>query len=264
MMPTIPAKLDLAQAGLLAEIIIRGGDLTDTQNNQRTILQANYRQVGQEYTVHGLSVFVSNDPAHPKTYQMLAAANRVFNKRLSISVVDAVKNALERAGYGMIFYVTPFLICPIITIWSFAPSMPLERRPAVTWMSWRMRLPMQSSGQSCRWSSIPLPHNAPEEDSVPLQGKEDAMVTFIVDFNRMISDPARGLTQAVPLGYESLNPALDDLQEGQRLIVDMPGELWAEAQATHRDDERGRYWYGELVGPVHYYDEEGAPVHHAS
>ena len=90
------------------------------------------------------------------------------------------------------------------------------------------------------------------------------MLTITVDFNRMITDPARHLTQALQLGYESQNPTLHDLREEQRLIVDMPGELWAEAQATHRDDERGPYWYGELVGPVHYYDEEGAPLQQAS
>jgi len=81
------------------------------------------------------------------------------------------------------------------------------------------------------------------------------MALFTVDFNRMISDPARGLTQALPLGYETQYPALRDLQEGQRVIVAMPGELWAEARATCRSDERGRCWYGELVGRVHYYDE---------
>ena len=96
------------QVGLLTEIIVRGGDLRDTRNNQRKILQDNYRQVGQEYTIHGLSVFVSSDPAHPKTYQMLANANRVFNKRLSISVIGAVKSALVGVGYGMSLYMTPY------------------------------------------------------------------------------------------------------------------------------------------------------------
>ncbi len=107
-MPKTPGKLDLTQVGLLAEIIVRGGDLSDTRNNQRKVLQDNYRQVGQEYTIHGLSVFVSSNPAHPKTFQMLADANRVFNKRLSISVIGAVKNALAGAGYGLSLYVTPY------------------------------------------------------------------------------------------------------------------------------------------------------------
>jgi len=97
-MPIMPRKLDLSQGGLLAEIIVRGGDLHDMRNNQRKILQDNYRQVGQEYAIHGLSVFVSTDLAQPKTYQILASRNRVFNKRLSISVIGAMKNALLRAG----------------------------------------------------------------------------------------------------------------------------------------------------------------------
>ena len=111
-MPTTPRKLDLTQPALLAEIIVRGGDLTDMRNDQRKILKANYRKPGQIYTVHGLSVFVSNDPAHPKTYQMLAADNLVPNKRLSISIIGAVKNALARAGYGTILYVTPDVNLP--------------------------------------------------------------------------------------------------------------------------------------------------------
>jgi hypothetical protein len=46
-------------------------------------------------------------------------------------------------------------------------------------------------------------------------------------------------------------------------------ERWArgaaiDARATARDDERGRYWYGELDGPVRHYDEEGAPASSAS
>lgn len=90
------------------------------------------------------------------------------------------------------------------------------------------------------------------------------MLLFIVDFNRIITDPDRHLTQAVQLGYESQVPELRDVYEGKDVIVAMPGEVWAKALATHRDDESGRYWYGELVGPVHYYDEEGAPLQHAA
>lgn len=90
------------------------------------------------------------------------------------------------------------------------------------------------------------------------------MPIFLVDFNKVLGNPDVGLHRAVELGYDSQYPDLRDLREGQHVIVDMPGELWAEAQATHRDDERGRYWYAELVGPVHYYDEEGAPVQQAS
>lgn len=111
-MPTTPRKLDLTQTGLQIQIIVRGGDLTDTRNDQRKILKANYRKPGQIYTVHGLSVFVSNDPAHPKTYQMLAADNLVPNKRLSISIIGAVKNALAHVRYGMNLYITPDVNLP--------------------------------------------------------------------------------------------------------------------------------------------------------
>lgn len=107
-MPTSPRKLDLDQTLLLAELIVRGGDLRDTQNSQRKIIQDNYAQIGQEYSVHGLSVFVSADPAHSFTYQALASRNRVFNKRLSISQIGVVKDKLAQAGYGMILYTTPY------------------------------------------------------------------------------------------------------------------------------------------------------------
>lgn len=90
------------------------------------------------------------------------------------------------------------------------------------------------------------------------------MKIFAVDFNRVITDPTRNLTDALQLGYERLIPKVQGLHDGERIIVDMPGELWAEARATHRDDERGQYWYGELVGQVHYYDEEGVPTQRAS
>lgn len=90
------------------------------------------------------------------------------------------------------------------------------------------------------------------------------MKIFVVDFNRVITEPARHLIDALQLGYEIKTPEVCGLQEGERIIVDMPGELWSEASATHRDDERGRYWYAELVGQVHYYDEEGAPAQHTS
>jgi len=89
------------------------------------------------------------------------------------------------------------------------------------------------------------------------------MRIFTVDFNRVISDPSRRLTDALQLGYENLNAEVRGLIDGEHIIVAMPGELWAEAVATHRDDERGRYWYGELVGPVHYDAEEGAPPQHS-
>ncbi len=87
------------------------------------------------------------------------------------------------------------------------------------------------------------------------------MKYFVVDFNRVITDTVRHLTDAIPLGYEYLLPELAQVADGERILVDMPGELWAEARTTSRRDDRGCYWYGELAGPVHYYDEGGVPMH---
>ncbi len=81
------------------------------------------------------------------------------------------------------------------------------------------------------------------------------MQRFVVDTNRIITDPTRGLANAAPLGYENLAPETEGLHEGETMILDMPGELWAEARATSRDDERGRYWYG-IIERVHYCDED--------
>ena len=84
------------------------------------------------------------------------------------------------------------------------------------------------------------------------------MKVLPADFNRIITDPARSLTTAAPLGYEHLAAETHGLHEGEAVLLDMPGELWAEANASSRDDERGRYWYG-IILRVHYYDEDGAP-----
>lgn len=51
------------------------------------------------------------------------------------------------------------------------------------------------------------------------------MQRFVADFNRIITDPARGLTNAAPLGYERLAPETQGLHEGDAIILDMPGEL---------------------------------------
>ena len=90
------------------------------------------------------------------------------------------------------------------------------------------------------------------------------MKAFLVDFNRVITDSQNQLTDALQLGYQELTPTTRDLEDGDLILVDMPGELQAEARVTQRDDERGRYWYAELVGQVHYYEEEGAPIQQAS
>ena len=85
------------------------------------------------------------------------------------------------------------------------------------------------------------------------------MKTFLVDFNRVINNPEDHITHAVQLGFEHLEPETQGLHDGEEVIVFTPGELWMKAHAIHCDDERGRYWYAELFGPAHYYDEEGGP-----
>lgn len=104
-MPT-PVTLDLTQLSILAEIIIRGGDLHGASANVRQILQNNYRIYSPRYGVYGLSVLVNANPAQPATYDQLAQRNPIFNRKLSVSVIGAVTGALHRAGYGMVLYVT--------------------------------------------------------------------------------------------------------------------------------------------------------------
>jgi len=105
-MPT-PGTVDLTQLSSLAEIIIRGGDLHDTQTNVRQILSNNYRVYSTNYGVYGLSVIINANPAQPATYDQLAQRNPILNKKLSVSVMGTVKGALRRAGFGMLLYVTP-------------------------------------------------------------------------------------------------------------------------------------------------------------
>ena len=102
-----PVTLDLSHLSVLAEIIIRGGDLHDTKANVRQILQNNYRVYSPRYGIYGLSVLVNANPAQPITYDQLAQRNPIFNKRLSLSVIGTVKDALRQIGCGMVLYVTP-------------------------------------------------------------------------------------------------------------------------------------------------------------
>lgn len=105
-MPT-PAVLDLNDLSVLAEVILRGGDLHDSSADVRLILQNNYRVLSPQYGVYGLSVLINAHAAQPATYDQLARRNPLFNRTLSVSVIGVVAAALRRAGYGMVLYVTP-------------------------------------------------------------------------------------------------------------------------------------------------------------
>jgi hypothetical protein len=104
---SVPAMLDLTQLSVLAEIIIRGGDLHDAPANVRRILQNNYRVLSQHYGVYGLSVLVNANMAQPAAFDQLAQRNPIFNRKLSLSVIGSVAAELQHAGYGMILYATP-------------------------------------------------------------------------------------------------------------------------------------------------------------
>lgn len=51
------------------------------------------------------------------------------------------------------------------------------------------------------------------------------MKAFLVDFNRVITDSQNQLTDALQLGYQELTPTTRDLEDGDLILVDMPGEL---------------------------------------
>jgi len=107
-MPT-PQQLDLTQVPMLAEIIIRGGDLHDASANVKQILQNNYQVLSTRYGIRGLSVLINATTQQQASYNMLAQRNPIFNRKLSLSVIGAVKMALKHAGFGVIIiiYVTP-------------------------------------------------------------------------------------------------------------------------------------------------------------
>jgi|GEM_PF-5908201 len=51
------------------------------------------------------------------------------------------------------------------------------------------------------------------------------MKTFLVDFNRVITDSQKQITDALQLGYEELTPTTRELEDEDLILVDMPGEL---------------------------------------
>src|SRR6185437_9182534 len=103
-MPT-PQQLDLTQVPMLAEIIIRGGDLHDASANVKQILQNNYQVLSTRYGVRGLSVLINATTQQQASYNMLAQRNPIFNRKLSLSVIGAVKMALKHAGFGVIIII---------------------------------------------------------------------------------------------------------------------------------------------------------------
>jgi hypothetical protein len=105
-MPT-PTVLDLTKISILAEIVIRGGDLHDPHTNVRQILKNNYRVFSPRYGVYGLSVLINTNPIQPATYEILVQRNPIFNRKISLSVIGSVTTALQHVGYGMLLYVTP-------------------------------------------------------------------------------------------------------------------------------------------------------------
>lgn len=103
----LPQTLDLTRVSVLAEIIIRGGDLHDPSANVRQILQSNYRVLSPRYGVYGLSILLNAMTQQSASYALLAQRNQLLNKKLSLSVVGVVTTQLRRSGYGIVIYVTP-------------------------------------------------------------------------------------------------------------------------------------------------------------
>ncbi len=103
----MPQILDLTQISVLAEIIIRGGDLHDPKANVRQILQNNYKVFSAKYGVYGLSVIINTTMQQSASYATLIQRNPIFNRKISLSVIGTLRAILKSAGFGMILYVTP-------------------------------------------------------------------------------------------------------------------------------------------------------------
>lgn len=101
--PPTPAA-DLSKIDPQVEIIVRAGNVSVPQ--ARSTLQTNYRvQDANHPDVIGLSVVF-----HPgDTYVGLAQRNSFRHQKLSFNTVGAIQQALGRAGFGLILYVTPDL-----------------------------------------------------------------------------------------------------------------------------------------------------------
>lgn len=96
--------VDLSRIDRQAEIIVRAGNAHIPQ--ARSTFQTNYKvQDANHPDVIGLSVVF-----HPgDTYTGLAQRNSFRHQKLSFNTVGAIQQALGRAGFGLILYVTPDL-----------------------------------------------------------------------------------------------------------------------------------------------------------
>jgi hypothetical protein len=72
------------------------------------------------------------------------------------------------------------------------------------------------------------------------------MREVFADFARLGERPDLSLGLAIPLGREDYSPALDELKDGERLMLVMPGELYAPGIARSIDSQGKRYWFGVI------------------
>ena len=81
-----------------------------------------------------------------------------------------------------------------------------------------------------------------------------AMRQLFADFARLEERPGLGLS--VPLGRVDLSPELADLQEGERVLLVEPGELYAPAIVRPVEAAGLHFWYAVLEGRAVIHDLE--------
>jgi hypothetical protein len=96
-------RIDLGHVSLLAEIVLRGGDIHDPRARQ--VLQEQYARVNQRYP--DLTVGLSCLFRPGASLDDLAREGSYPNGSLSIAVIQRLIDELTAIGYALALYVTP-------------------------------------------------------------------------------------------------------------------------------------------------------------
>lgn len=100
-MPT--STVDLSQVSLLTELVLRGGDVHDPRARQ--ILREQYARVNRRYP--DLAVGLSCLFRPGASFDALAREGSYPNARLSVTVIQRLRDELATIGCDLALYITP-------------------------------------------------------------------------------------------------------------------------------------------------------------
>ncbi|HEX6543270.1 MAG TPA: hypothetical protein VF040_16055 [Ktedonobacterales bacterium] len=103
----IPPRVDLSQVSLLAEIVLRGGNIIDPR--AQAIAREHYQEPNEHYQLEvGLSCLFRPGA----TLDELAREGTYPNSRLSVAIVQRLVDELAVIGCTPVLYVTPAPVAP--------------------------------------------------------------------------------------------------------------------------------------------------------